>query len=143
MVVMPKVPISDCVNTQHQPRLELGESSFEFALELFLIAGLAFPHCEHSPADLPQMSGVASISFRISRSLCVPELGICLRSDSAESTLVHVPEATVNEDDGPMLWENDVRASRQIADVQPVPISERVEKSSDLHLRAGVLPLDA
>ena len=85
------------------PGLELRKSGFEFALELFLIAGLAFPDHEHSPANLPQLSGVPSIPFRISRSLCLPELGIRFRYDSAESTLVHVPETTVNEDHSSMF----------------------------------------
>ena len=44
MVVMPKVPIGDRVRTQEPVRLELWESSFESALQLCLISGLAFPH---------------------------------------------------------------------------------------------------
>lgn len=106
------------------------------------IPRLALPHGQYRPF-FPKNLTLLLVAFDVPHSLTLPELCIRLGNNSSIRALVHVPEATVNEDDGPMFRENDVRASRQIADVQPVPISERVEKSPDLHLRAGVLPLDA
>lgn len=54
--------------------------------------------------------------------------------DWASGFLVPVPEAAVDEDDGLMARERQVRRTRQVAPVQAEAVAKSVNHRADLHL---------
>lgn len=57
--------------------------------------------------------------------------------------MVSVPKAAVNKNDLSTLPEYQIRASRQILRVQPIPVAEGENKPSDDHLRSRVTRANA
>jgi hypothetical protein len=56
--------------------------------------------------------------------------------------MMPVPETTMNKNNFPTAGKDNVRTARQIALVQPVPISSRVQEAAHEEFRPGVLALD-
>ncbi len=54
-----------------------------------------------------------------------------------------VPETTVDKDRRPVLWQRDVRPSRQIAAMEPEPEARRVQRFADSNLRTCIAATDA
>ncbi len=55
---------------------------------------------------------------------------------------MRMPEATMNKDDLSVLWQNDVRPSRQILAMKPEAVPHGVKYAPDSELRAGVFAFD-
>ena len=62
---------------------------------------------------------------------------------ASATTIMSVPEATVNEDDGVILREDQVRCSREVASVKAEAITESVDETSDGEFRMSIRGLDA
>ena len=49
-----------------------------------------------------------------------------------------MPEATMNEDDCASSWKNQVRLAGQSLHMEPVSVTERMQRTPDQHLRLSV-----
>ena len=85
---------------------------------------LAFPDCQHLPAVLLQRLNFSLISRDGSSPLLRPELGTCCRRDATIPAVMRMPEATMNEDDGPVLREDDIGCAREVFAMQSEAIAE-------------------
>lgn len=103
----------------------------------------ALPHHDDIPAHLPQFLLLPCVAFNVSFEFMIPEFPVGCRSACIPATLMPVPEAAVDEYNGLVLWQHDIRMSR----ISPVVFSEsqsfRKEIFSDDFLRLGVLAADA
>ena len=103
---------------------------------------LAFPYHYNVPVHALQFPLVFSIAVTVVLSLCFPEFCVCLRIDPAESTLVHVPETPVSENHLLEPRDYKIRSAWQITLMQPVPVSQRMNKPSYDHLGPRVFRSD-
>jgi len=85
----------------------------------------AFPNGHNAPALGSQLEQVLLVVFGVPGYLASPELRIGF-GPLEEMALVPMPETPVNENNGPVLREDKVGASGQVALVQPVAKSERM-----------------
>jgi hypothetical protein len=51
-----------------------------------------------------------------------------------------MPEAAVNKHNGAPAGKNQIRPSRKLSIMQPIPEAARMQRSTYQHLRPGVLP---
>jgi len=75
----------------------------ELLCQFFLMPRLAFPDYKDFPAFLSQLPDISLISCNITFPLCLPEFGICCRSNPAVTAFVHMPETAVDKYDFVML----------------------------------------
>lgn len=106
------------------------------------VAQLTFPYHNHPPTCFFQFPPRSEVSRNIALELAVPELGAGLR-DVCESTVVAMPEAAVDEHDGPPTPQNDVRLSRQVSGMEPIAVSHCVQEATDGQFRASIAAPDA
>jgi hypothetical protein len=90
-----------------------------------------------------EAASCAPIARDVRQTFVSPELGIGCRSDPSVPTRVHVPVATVDEDNLPPAPEDEIGSSRQISAVQAVSVAEGMYQPTDAQLRRGVLRPDA
>lgn len=83
-----------------------------------------------------------SVAFDVPADLRPPEIR-AYRRPSEEVAAVAVPETSVNENDGPKSWEDDVGPARQILPVQAISEAHPVKCRADCQLRLRVLPPNA
>ena len=76
-------------------------------------------------------------------SFCFPENGICCTLYPAESTVMHMPETSVNQYCLPKSRKHDIRLARQLRLMQPKPVAHFVNDLAYFALRCCVLPSDA
>lgn len=74
---------------------------------------LALPNREYLPSQRLKLCRLSSVAHHSGASLGLPKLRVGFRSHQAVATVVHVPEASVYEDDFLAAGENDVRATRK------------------------------
>ena len=77
------------------------------------------------------MADDAAISTDVPLPLVLPELGPGLGLYSAFRTRVHVPEATVHENDGTVPRQHDVGRAGQVAAVKAEAEAEAVQDAAD------------
>lgn len=53
-----------------------------------------------------------------------------------------MPEAAVHKDHGTVLWQHDVRLSRQFSIMEPIAKATGMKPAPDQHFRFGVSPPD-
>lgn len=103
----------------------------------------ALPHHNDLPAHFLQLLLLPCVALDVSFELLIPEFPVGCRSACIPASLMPVPEAAVDEYNGLVLWQHDIRMSR----ISPVVFSEsqsfRKEIFSDDFLRLGVLAADA
>lgn len=70
---------------------------------------------------------------------CLPEVHVAFGEDVISATFMTVPEATVYEDDGPVLAEDEVGMTGQTRMIEPVAKAMAEQELPDHQLRFGVL----
>lgn len=107
------------------------------------VLGLAFPDNQNLPACGFQGIFVPGIAFHITPDFVFPESCIGTGLDLSISTVVLVPEATMNENYSSSRGKHKVGFAGQVFQVQPVSEPGLVEKPPDDHFRPCVTPADA
>ena len=107
-----------------------------------LVVQEAFPHDQHLPAQGQQFADVAGVAPRVAVELRDPPFVPRLGNRRVRAPFVAVPEAAAHLDDRPAGAQDDVRAARQRAHVQPVAVAGAVQDGADEHLRLRVLRPD-
>jgi hypothetical protein len=79
------------------------------------------------------------VANNVSRELLLPEL-TSGGGPPEEMTFMSVPETTMNENDGAMLWKGQIRSGRQAAVTNPVAEAAGMQSASDDHLGRSVAP---
>jgi len=78
------------------------------------------PYHDHSPPRDLKRFLLACVSFRIGSELLIPALDVRCRCCRISATGMAMPETTVNENCGSVLWQDEIRGPGQIAGVQPI-----------------------
>ncbi len=73
----------------------------------------------------------------------MPELGIGGRFDPAESTVVHVPETAVYEDDFFVAGQDHVRLARQVFTVKAISETHAMNHGANKHFRFRIFSANA
>ena len=89
--------------------------SLELSRNLRLVLKFTFPDREDSPAQLLQGGSGPSVALNISVKLGEPKVRPRLRENRIVTTLVRMPETSVDEDHNTAAWKNNVRFARKIA----------------------------
>mgnify|MGYP001099814085 CR=1 FL=1 len=84
---------------------------------------LAFPDDGHAPAQAAEAADVPAVVRNVPGELLRPELPVALGGGCNLATLVPVPEAAVDENDGPVFGQDDVRLAGEIRSVEPEAVS--------------------
>ena len=108
----------------------------------FIFLQVTFPHGNDSPAVSFQLSTAFSVLGLVAVDLVQPPLGAGLGNNKVSAPLMAMPEATVNEDHRVVLFQDDVRLSRQVLIMQPVTETVGVKKPAHEHFRFRVLAPD-
>lgn len=95
------------------------------------------------PAEDAELDTFLYVALFVAFYLLLPELAIALGQYEVFAAFVAVPEAAVDEDDGPVLAQDNVGGAGEPAHVDPVAVATRVQVTAHEHLGLGVLALDA
>lgn len=85
---------------------------------------LAFPDDDDRPALSLQFAPDFLVTLLVACNLGLPEVGVGLGCRGVLAVLVAMPEAAVDEDDGAVLGQNDVRGTGEALDVYAVAEAE-------------------
>lgn len=96
------------------------------------------PQNDHVPSGCYQFGHVAPVACDILLELAPPAVRVGCWRGTVSAAGMTVPETAVNEDGHLPLGQDDIRAARQILDVQAVSEALSVQESSHHHFRAGV-----
>jgi len=99
---------------------------------------LTFPNHQNAPPLCFQSFDVPAVPFCCAAPLFFPELRPGFRRDHSPPAIVGVPEAAVNENYRSIFRQDNIRFSRQVFSVQPIPVTKRVKHRSNPHFRLGV-----
>jgi hypothetical protein len=100
---------------------------------------LALPDSQDFPAAAAQLGSVSPISTYVPRSLLCPEFTICRRLDSAVSTPMHMPKATVYKYDPVQSNKDQIGSAWQILPVEPETEAQTVDDGTYHEFRFGIL----
>jgi hypothetical protein len=104
---------------------------------------LAFPDYKYTPAEVSECRDVSNVSHYIPIPLCAPKVGIRNWNNSAVAALMHMPKASVNEDDLAARREDQIRPTRQIFLMQNIAVAQTMYGPADNHFRFCVLSGDS
>lgn len=90
----------------------------------------ALPDDENPPSELEELFDRCLIPSYVFVNLLLPEVGVRLGKPKICASFMPVPEATIDEDHGPMLRQNDIRAAREIAPMQPEPEASSMQATA-------------
>jgi hypothetical protein len=91
------------------------------------ILRLALPYYKYIPSMQKKRLPISSISCDVRIDLVVPKFRVALRASRSFAVLVPVPKATVNENNFFMARQNDIRFSRQSANVKAETVSHTMQ----------------
>ena len=100
----------------------------------------ALPHDVHMPSQFFELCNNPGVTSAISLNLCFPEFRTGFW-ETVEVTHMPVPEAAVNQDNGTVLWQHDIRSpwepcpSKSIA--QPPAMQSVAYSQLDFRVRAS------
>lgn len=106
------------------------------------VSHFAFPHDLDAPAEVGEGCIVSCVSGPRAGELRTPVLCSAF-GHVANFACVMVPKAAVDENDGPMLWQDDVWVAGQITPMHPEPKTQSVQQGPHPKLRPCVGTLDA
>lgn len=98
---------------------------------------LAFPDDDDGPALGFQLAPDFLVALLVPCYLGCPEIGVGLGCRGVPAVFVAIPEAAVDEDDGAVLGEDDVRGAGKAPDVHPVTETQVPEGVTQAELRLG------
>lgn len=88
-----------------------------------LLRQFAFPHGDDGPGERIEHLGALQVPFNVAGHLRLPEFHVRLRHYVLRASLVSVQEASVDEDDGPVVWQHETWRAGQPAVVELVSIT--------------------
>ncbi len=97
---------------------------------------LAFPKCNGVPAQITQFNAAFEVAFLVFENLVFPEWGIGFGQYEVSAVLVTVPEASVDENGGPVFLKDNVGRTGQFLHIEPV--SESAGKQEPAHKKFGL-----
>ena len=103
---------------------------------------LALPDRHDSPIQVPQFLSLTMVTFHGVLKFSHPEIDSSLGKKGIATPLVPMPEATVYENGSPILWQDYVRAARQISAMKPKAIPHAVQQRTDNNFGFCVLAPD-
>jgi hypothetical protein len=83
-----------------------------------------------------------AVALLIPADLREPEFSSCFRNRRTLAVVMTVPEAPVNEYRRFVLWQEDIRSTRQIGSVESESIAVGVQQAPNRHLRSRVATAD-
>lgn len=86
-----------------------------------VLSELTFPSCENPPASLLQSLLCLAIPFNRARKLPDPKWSIRSGRGGKAAPGMAMPVAAMDENNGAVLWEDDVRFTGERSDVLPKP----------------------
>ena len=95
------------------------------------------------PAEVAQLDAFFDIALFVAFYFLFPERGVALGHYKITATLVAVPEAAVDEDDGAVLAQYYVGGAGQVLDIYAVAVAMGMQVTAHNQLGLGVLALDA
>jgi hypothetical protein len=98
----------------------------------------AFPDDNDIPTSVPQLLKVLPIALPIPADLCFPIARTARGLSSPSQAIVPMPKAAMDKENCSKSWQNNIRLARELGAVDPKPITERVQRSADNHLRCSV-----
>lgn len=107
-------------------------------LQIVILGDLAFPNDKDIPPQGAELLSIACVPLHVAGELRYPVPMIAARKFAAVAASMTMPEASVNEDHLAKARKDEVRRAGQIARVQAVPVSARVDEPANGHLRARV-----
>lgn len=110
---------------RRESKVELGYNAFIATREIIMSSinspNFASPYSDGVPADSFQFSLAAGISGNVALNLLLQELDIGLWQPEILASLMTMPKTTVNENDGLILRQNNIRIARQFSDLYTEP----------------------
>ncbi len=100
------------------------------------------PNRKNFPARSDQGGPIGAVTTDVAVELSVPEFKTGLRSLPAFSALMAVPETTMDQDNGTVAWEHDVRGAGKVSPVQPEAKTFAKEHGADQSFRPGIAAFD-
>lgn len=118
----------------------LAELRFEKFEPVGAAAGLelALPDDNGVPSEAFEFPDVFRVALLVAADFFLPEVRICLRDGGVAAERVAVPEAAVDENDGVIFPQHDVRTARQVFPVQGIAKPPCMQESARNHLRTRV-----
>ncbi len=95
------------------------------------------------PAEVAQLDAFFDVALFVAFYFLFPEWGIALGHYKVFATLVAVPEAAVYKNYGLILPKDNVGGAGELAHVDSVAVTARVQVTAHEHLGLGVPALDA
>lgn len=108
-----------------------------------LLGEFAFPNGDDGPGEGVEALGVEFVAGDVAGDFLAPECFVGLGNDVLGATAVAVPEASVDENDGAVLGQDEIGGAGEAAVIEPVPVALVPQCVPDGPLRGGVLGTDA
>lgn len=105
--------------------------------------GFAFPNHQYSPAKTLQRASLAGITSHIAFQLRPPVLDSRFRKAIARRAVVLMPKTAVDQNHSAKTGKHQIGTTRQIAHMQPVPVSEPMNERTDDPFRSRVFAAHA
>lgn len=123
------------------PRIDdvIAKSSRERNLDFRRVARLTLPENADAPTERLKFRDVSDVAIAVPVELLRPKICSGLRHRRLPATFVSMPEAAVDEHDGAVPWEDEVRRPGQIATMQTEPKPLRVRNTPHDQFRSRVL----
>ena len=102
----------------------------------------ALPDDDCVPAEHSQLDAFLYITFLVSLYLLLPVLGIALGQYEISAVFVAVPETAVDKYGGLVFAQDNVGCAGELAHVDSVAVTARVQVTAHEHLGLGVFALD-
>ena len=118
-----------------------GKEERQFPKRLDLLR-LALPYDENVPPFTFELQDTPSVALNIQAELLRPERGIRLWGVREAATIVSMPIAPVDEDDGPAALEDDVRATGKTTAMKSKTKAASVQETPHQELRTRVASAD-
>jgi hypothetical protein len=103
------------------------------------IMGSAFPNHVHLPSQLSEYLDVPSIPGHIPNSLVIPKFAIRRGNYFPVSAVVHVPKTSMNKNDFPQDWKNQIRSSWKILSMEDIAKPHPVGHTANEQFRLRIL----
>lgn len=117
-------------------------NSPEQLIEPLGVTRLALPDRDHGPSKCREARRISKVAIHIRGKLGDPEIAAGRRSRCVTASGMPMPEASVNEHDGPVPRQDDVRPPRQASVVKAKSQTRSVQVGADDHLGLGVAASD-
>lgn len=102
----------------------------------------AFPYNENLPAQSLQKLVISNVTGHIGLEFSLPEFDVAAGNSGLSATRMLMPETSVDEDDGFVTGQNNVRLSRKVFAVKAKTVSQGMKQAAYDHLGLCVFAPD-